>query len=102
MHHRHRILDGDRLRAGRLDVDLGAAEAGQDQRLAAVHEVAAVELGRDVDGEVELAEGVAASTCQSGMAATKLPPMPMKTSHLALGHRLERGDDVVAVRARAA
>jgi len=35
-----------------------AAQGGQDQRFAAVHDVRAVELGRDVHGEVGAAEGV--------------------------------------------
>src|SRR2546427_8340766 len=34
------------------DLDLGAAQAGQDQRLAAVHQMAAVELGGHMHGQV--------------------------------------------------
>ena len=49
-----RILDADRLAAARLDVLLGPAEARQDIADLAGHEVAAVELRRDVDGQPEL------------------------------------------------
>ena len=51
VHHAHRILDRHGLRAAGLHVDLGAAQAGQDQRLAPVHQVRAVELGGDVHGQ---------------------------------------------------
>ena len=43
-----RVLHADGLRAGRLDVLLGPAEAGQQIGDLAVHEMAAVELGRDL------------------------------------------------------
>ena len=45
VHHRHRVLDADSLLAAGLMVLVGARQAGQDQRLLAVHDVAAVELG---------------------------------------------------------
>src|SRR3546814_20299752 len=54
--HAHRILDGHRLRPDFLHVDLGAAQARQDQRLAPVHEMAAVELGGYVHGQVAVAQ----------------------------------------------
>ena len=44
--HAHRVLDGDELLAGGGDVAFGAAQARQDQRLAAVVQVRAVQLGR--------------------------------------------------------
>ena len=56
MHHAHRVLDGHRLRAAGLQVDLGAAQARQDQRVAAVHQVRAVELGADVHGQRAVAQ----------------------------------------------
>ena len=46
------VLDRDALVAPRGGVAVGAAEAGQDQRLGAGDGVRPVELGRHVDGEV--------------------------------------------------
>ena len=58
MHHAHRILHRHRLRTAGLQIDLGAAEAGQDQRLAAGDDVGPVELGGHVHGEVGPPHGV--------------------------------------------
>ena len=55
VHRRHRVLDGDPLRATAGEVLLAAAERREDQRVPAVDDVRAVELGRDVHGEVGVA-----------------------------------------------
>ena len=46
VHHRHRILHRHLLFDAVLDIAVGAAKRRQDQRGAAVHHMAAVELGR--------------------------------------------------------
>ncbi len=50
--HAERVFHRDRLRAFGLAVDVGAPQAGQDQCVAAGGQVAAVELGADVHGQV--------------------------------------------------
>ena len=58
----------------RLVVLLGAGHAGQDQRLAAVNQVAAVELGGDLDGEVAAAQGFERSMgCLAGRGRSCRP-----------------------------
>ena len=52
VHHRHRVLDADPLNAAGLVILVGARKAREDQRLCAVQDVAAVELGGDMDSEV--------------------------------------------------
>src|SRR5712671_935242 len=51
------VFDTDRLRAGRLTIDLDAPKTRQDIGSGAVDEVAAIELGRDRNGETESAPG---------------------------------------------
>ncbi len=51
------VLDGDELLAGFLDVDLGAAPAGQDQCFLARDEVGAVELDGDLGRHLEVLHG---------------------------------------------
>ncbi len=55
VHRGHRVLDRHPLLSAPGAVLLAAAERGEDQRGAAVDDVRAVELGRDVDGELGLA-----------------------------------------------
>src|SRR5262245_62605870 len=49
LHHTGRILDRDHLRPLGLLIELGAAEAWHDERLAPVYEMAAIGLGVDSD-----------------------------------------------------
>ncbi|MNY49442.1 hypothetical protein D3C86_1848650 [compost metagenome] len=58
MHHAERVLHGHRLRAFGLPVDVGTAQARQDQRVFAVSQMAAVELGADLHGQVAIAQGL--------------------------------------------
>ncbi len=52
VHHAHRVLDRGALDPLALVVLLGPAQAGQDQRPPPVHDVAAVQLGADLDGQL--------------------------------------------------
>lgn len=83
-----------------LHVDLGAAKAGQDQRIAAMHEVAAVELGRHVHGQLAVAQrrvgGVGIGRGGGEVAAHREEHLA-----LAIAHRLDRADHVQS-RVRAA
>ena len=89
MHHRHRILDGDRLRSCRLDVDFGAPEARQDQRRAAMDQMAAVELRRDVDGQVQIAQR-RLRRLPIGNGGGEIAAHREKHLHLAPDHRFQR------------
>ena len=55
MHHRHRILDSDRLPAAGLQVKLGAAQTRQNKGLFRRQQVRAVELGADVNAKLKAA-----------------------------------------------
>src|SRR5919106_257434 len=55
MHHRHAVLDSDRLPSARLHVDIAPCQTGQDQRLFAMNQLAAVELGVDGNGQAQAA-----------------------------------------------
>ncbi|MNT03460.1 hypothetical protein D3C72_1379980 [compost metagenome] len=57
MHHRHGVLDGDRLPLAVLHVQLGAPQAGEQVGLLAHQQMSAVELGADVHAQVQLAHG---------------------------------------------
>ena len=94
MHHRHRILDRDRLRSACLDVDFGAAEARQDQRGAAMHQMAAIELRGDVDGQVEIAQR-RLRRLPVGHGGGEIAAHREEYLHFAADHRLQRGDDVM-------
>ena len=54
---RQRILDGDRARLAVVDIRVDAAEAGQDVGLFPRGQVRAVELGRDVDRQIQTGPG---------------------------------------------
>jgi hypothetical protein len=54
VHHRHRVFDGDALLAAGLDILVGPAEAWEDERLLAMHDVAAVELGTDLHRQIAI------------------------------------------------
>ena len=56
LHHAHRVLGGDELVVSVLHVSLGASEAGQDERCGAGDEVPAIQLGRNVRGELGAAK----------------------------------------------
>ncbi len=55
MDHRHRILDGNLLLPSRLEVEVGAAEGGEDECGSSVDHVAAVEFRRDLHRQCAVA-----------------------------------------------
>ena len=80
-----------RPEAARLLVLVGARQAGQDQRLLAVDEVAAVELGADLDGQLAVPQ--APRTCRRvGRREREVAAEADEHLHLAAMHRLDRLD----------
>src|SRR6516225_2633167 len=63
MDHRHAVFDRDRLATAQLHVDIAARQNRKDQRLFAVDQMTAVELGADSNGQLQPPH----------------PPSPMKT-----------------------
>jgi hypothetical protein len=55
VHHAHRVFDRDELLRAAAHVPFGPAETRQQQRLPAVEQVRAVQLGGDLDGECAVA-----------------------------------------------
>src|SRR5580700_3473804 len=99
MYHRHAVFDGDRLAAARLHVDVAARQSREDQRLFAMNQMAAVELGTDGDGQPQAAHrGLGRGPvryCSDEIAA-------MSDEHLSapIHHRLYGVDDIVTMCAR--
>ncbi len=100
VHHRHRILHGDLLFRAVLHVTVGAAERGQDERGAAVHDVAAVQLRRHLHGQRATAQ---CCLGDRGVRRRKREVAAHAHEHLgaAVAHRPDRIDGVHAVLARA-
>src|SRR3546814_2143607 len=96
---RHRILDRHELLAGRGLDPFGARDDGQDQRVAPMHQMPAVELGRDADGEVELAYRVIGAI-GIGDRTDKIAAEADENFRRAREHRLDRFDRMMAMIAR--
>src|SRR5271169_1858029 len=99
MHHRHAVFDGDRLPSGGLHVDIASRQAGEDQRLFAMNQMTAVELGVDANGEPQPAH------CRLGHGPVRHGSdeiAAMSDEHLGapIHHRLYGVDDIVTMRAR--
>ena len=99
VHHAHRILDAHALRHAVLQVDLGAPERRQDQRVAAVHEMAAIQLGRDVHGQIARAHRFPRAR-RVRRRDREVAAEADEHLHLAVEHRLNRVDHVEPVLAR--
>ena len=99
MHHAHRILHRHALHAAGLPIDLGAPQAGQYQRLASVHQMAAVELGRHMHRQIALAQpapgGIGVGRGRGEVAAQR-----EEHAAAAVQHQPYRFDGVDAVGAR--
>src|SRR3984885_12489030 len=99
MHHRHAVLHGDRLPPSRLDVDIASGEARKNQRLFAMDEVTAVELGEDSDGKAQPPHcclGDRLIRHRSNKVSTQADEHP----RVPIDHRLHRVDDRMSVCAR--
>ena len=81
---------------------LGAAEAGQDQRLLAGDQVGAIELGRDLHGQPAARDRLGRCSACRASRDEEVAAQPDEDLHLALVHRLDRLDGVEAVLRRAA
>ncbi len=55
MHHRHRVFNGDGLTAGCLHIQLGTTQTRQDKRLFTHQQMRTVQLGADVDAQIQSA-----------------------------------------------
>jgi hypothetical protein len=53
MDHRHAVFDRDALTAGCLDIDIASRQAGQNQRLLAVHDMTTIEFCVDRHGQLQ-------------------------------------------------
>ena len=99
VHHRHRVLDADSLRATGLQVRIGPRQAGQDQRLLAVHDVATVQLGRDVHGQIAVLQRLE-HVRRIRRGQRQVTAQADEHLHPALVHRLDRPGHVEPVLAR--
>ena len=57
MHHRHRVFNGNGLAAGGLNIQLGTAKTRENKGLFAHQQMGTVELGADVDAQIQGAHG---------------------------------------------
>ncbi|MNZ44280.1 hypothetical protein D3C78_619100 [compost metagenome] len=97
--HAESVFHGHALRPFGLHVDVGAAQARQDQRLTAGDQMAAVELGGDVHGEVALAQR-SVGTRRVGGGLGEVAAQGDKHFRAPLLHRADRHHGVVAMLTR--
>ena len=97
VHGTERVLHRHRLRAGRLSVDLRAAEGWKDEGDLAGHEVRAVELGRHVNGEPAMREPLF-GRCRVGQRTRQVAAEAHHHARFAVAHRADGGDRVVPAR----
>ena len=96
----HGIFYTDKLLAALLNIDIGAPQAGQDERLFAMDEMAAVEFGRNMDGQAALFQRLG-GVFRVGSGREEVAAHGEKDFGLALVHRLDgvyRGVAVAAGR----
>jgi hypothetical protein len=96
--HAHRVFDRHRLPPSGLDVGLRAAEAGEDQRGLTIDDMAAVQVGRDMDRHAAPAQCLP-SEVGVGSGRGEIPAHSEEKSHASLGHGLDGVDGRVAVMA---
>ncbi|MCY1413405.1 hypothetical protein D9M71_288350 [compost metagenome] len=97
--HAERVFDRHRLRPFGLQVDIGAAIARQYQRLLAVDQVAAVELGADVHRQLAIAQGFGGASAVRG-CLDEIATQADENLGIALEHGVDCLDGVVAVMPR--
>jgi hypothetical protein len=82
MYHRHPVLDGDRLPSASLDVDVAARQAGQDQGLFAINQMATIQPGADLDSQSHPAHAGSTTSLSAD-----------EDLGASINHRLDRSDD---------
>ena len=97
--HAHRVFHRDPLRHAILQVDFRAPQRGKDQRLLAVDEVAAVQLGADLHRQPTRAQRLPGSR-RVRRGHGEIAAQPDEYPHLAAQHGVDRVDHVQAVMAR--
>src|SRR5260370_32726541 len=99
MHHRHAVFDGDRLPSASLHVDVAARQSGEDQRLLAMNQMAAVELGADGDGQPQAAHrGLGHGPVR--YRSDEIAAEPDEQFGAPVDHRLYGVDDIVPASTR--
>src|SRR5580692_1805845 len=99
MYHRHAVFDGDRLAAARLHVDVAPRQSREDQRLFAMNQMAAVELGADGDGQPQAAHrGLGHGPVRYG--SDKIAAEADENLGAPVDHCLYCVDDIVAMSTR--
>ncbi|WP_235878698.1 hypothetical protein [Saccharopolyspora karakumensis] len=96
--HAHRVFDRRGLQPAALLVLLGASQAGQDQRLPAVHEMTPVQLGADLHGQFALAE-CGERVWRGGSGEGEVAAHADEHLHITPVHGLDGADGVQAVSA---
>jgi hypothetical protein len=99
VHYWHRVLDAEPLLAAGLVILIGAGQAGQDQRLLAVHDVTAVELSRDVHDQIAILQR-GERVCGVRRGQRQVAAEGDQHLHPAVVHRLQRPDNVQPVLVR--
>ncbi|MNU85430.1 hypothetical protein D3C71_751710 [compost metagenome] len=94
--HAERVFDRDRLRTFSLAVDIGPAQARQDQRVFTVGQMAAVELGADLHGQVAIAQRLEGAWAVGG-GLGEVAAQGDEHFRPTFGHGMDRLDHVVAV-----
>src|SRR5216683_1322806 len=99
MDHRHAVFDGDRLSSTSLHVDVAPRQTGEDQRLLAMNQMAAVELGADGHGQPQAAHRrLGHGPVRYG--SDEIAAEPDKYPGAPVHHCLYRVDDVVPMDTR--
>ena len=99
MHHAERVFHGDGLWTFPLHVDVGAAQARQNQRVLAMDQVTAIQLGADLHGQVAVTQCLRRALrirCSLGEVAAQAD----EDLGAPFEHRMDRLDHIVAVVAR--
>ncbi|MNV26249.1 hypothetical protein D3C71_1173660 [compost metagenome] len=94
VHHRHRVFDGDRLRAAGLHIAFRAAQHRQDDRVAADQQLRAVQLGVHVHRQVQAAHAGLALACV-GQRHGQVAAQADQHARVPVHHRLHAVDGVM-------
>ncbi len=98
VHHGHRVLDRHQLLVAVAEVAVGAAQRRQDQCRCAVHDVTAVQLGRDLHRQSATAQRRLGDSGVRG-GRDEVAAHADEHSGTTVAHRPDRVDDVVPMAA---